>query len=112
MGKICGEAGAEAFGSGERAGVRVGAGVGFGELHDDGASGSVDINGVVIAGKFAVEIECAAGAGSGDDGDGGTLVGFDGRAAGDGGRAAVAGVEAGEIDDGAAAANIDAGGSG
>ena len=88
------------------------AGIGVSKLHHDNARRGVDVDGVVIAGKFAIEIERATGAGSGDDGDGGALVGFDGRAAGNGGGAAVAGVEAGEIDDGAAAANVDAGGSG
>ena len=112
VGKVGGEIGAEALGSGEWSGAGMGVGIGVGKLHDDDARGSVDIDGVVIAGEFAVEIECAAGAGSGDDGDGGALVGFDGRAAGSGGCAAVASVKAGEIDDGAAAANIDAGGSG
>ncbi len=106
-GQCGGKIGAEALRPGERAGVGVGCD--FGELHDDGSVRSVDVDGVVVAGKFAVEIECAAGAGSGDDGDGRTLVAFEGRAEGNSGGVVMAGVEAGEGDDGAAAADIDAG---
>ncbi len=110
-GKVFGEIGAKALGSGKSAStVRVG--IGFGELHDGSADVGVNVNGVIVARKFAVEIECASGTRCGDDGDGGAGIAFDGGAHGNAGRVAIAGVKAGQIDDGAASANIDAGSGG
>ena len=88
--KICGKIGAKALGAGECAGVmRGGVGIGFGELHDDHADCGVDVDGVIVAGKLAVEIESSAGTGGGDDGDGGALGAFYRGASGNGGSAAV-----------------------
>ena len=78
VGKSGGEIGAEALRTGEGSGVGVRVGIGFGELHDDGADVGIDVDGVVVAGELAVEIECSAGARGGDDSDGGAGVAFDG----------------------------------
>lgn len=56
--EIGGEIGAKTLRAGESSGV-VGGEIGFGELHDCGADVGVDIDGVIVAGEFAVEIECA-----------------------------------------------------
>ena len=68
--------------AGQRGRFVVGVGVGFGELHDHGAERGIDVIGVVVAGKLAVEIEGAAGARGGDDGDGGAVVSLDGGPSG------------------------------
>jgi len=89
--------------------------VDLGELHHDGADAGIDVDGVVIAGKLAVEIECAARARSGHDGYGRAFVFSHRRTAGQAGGAAVSGVEAGQRDDrscSAAAANVHACGGG
>src|ERR1700735_4348020 len=91
--------------------VRVG--IGFGEWQDESADRGLDIDGVIIARELAVEIECAAGTRGGNDGDGGAWVPFYRGTSGQGWGVAVAGVEAGKIDDvRAAATNVDAGGGG
>src|SRR5208337_1332892 len=105
-GKVCREIGAQAFGSSESSGAGMRGGIGFGELHDDSADVGVDVDGVVVAGKLAVEIKRAAGTRCRDDGDCRPRIAFHRRAARNAGSVAVTGVEAGKIDHGAAAANV------
>jgi len=111
-GKICGKIGAKALWSGDCSGVRIRCRIDFGELHYHGADCRIDVDGVVVARELAVEIKRAAGARCGDDGDGGAGVTFYGRTAGKARGIAVTGIETGQRDDGAAAANVHTRGSG
>src|SRR5258708_1252577 len=58
MGKIARQIGAKALWASERSGVR--GWIGLGELHNHRAERRVHIHGVIIAGKFAVEIKSSA----------------------------------------------------
>jgi len=110
VGKIGGQIGAKALRTDECAGACVRGRVGFGELHDDGADRGIDVDGVVVAGELAVEIEGSAGSRRGDDSDGRALLFFHVGAVGKFGIVGAAAIrsEAGQSDDGAAAADVDA----
>jgi hypothetical protein len=87
-------------------------GIGLGELHDSRADRGVDVDGVVVAGKFSVKIKCAARARCSDDGDGWAFLFLHPGSSGKRGLTAAFG-ETGKSDHvRTAAAHIDSGNSG